>query len=185
MNTEYGFFIQPEDKYGIVRISTTHQLRVWMSPRSDYNLDLFAKEMENASTPGIYILMAKKQNRVYVGESTNLYKRLKNHFENPDAKISDWEKVIIITNGRPASMSLFNDSIVRKSLEYLTGRLLKANKYNVVSQFSKQVPSPSQKNISQMIFDELTSLLLKQNIISKPLDEIGQAKPDPVNHPAG
>jgi multisubunit Na+/H+ antiporter MnhC subunit len=88
-------------------------------------------------------LEIKKQ--VYVGEAKNLYNRLKTHNESPEEKCEDWNKGVIINDGRSSNQSDFNDTVVRRTIEYYLINLFKMNKYKVLAQGEPQKLNASQK----------------------------------------
>lgn len=167
-----GFSEEPKNGNGIIRARTTSQIRSWDMPRAQKALEKFNKEIGEAEFPGIYILFAKS--KVYVGEAKSLYNRIKQHMTAPDEKIKDWGEVVIINDGRPAAQSDFNDTVVRRALEIYLMKLLKANKYVVVSQGEPQILNSSQKYLVDSLIVELNIFLMKKNIITKVLEEHGQ-----------
>jgi len=167
-----GFYEEPRNGSGIVRSRTTLQIRSWDMPRSQKALEQFNTEIGKAEFPGVYILLVK--NKAYVGEAKSLYTRVKTHISMPDDKIKDWNRVILINDGRPAAQSDFNDTVVRRALELYLGKLLKANKYNVVSQGEPQILNSLQKHAVDSLVLELNMFLKKKNIITKVLEERGQ-----------
>ncbi len=174
MEDSFGYSEYPPNGEKIVRARTNAQIRSWEFPRSNKSLEKFNQEIGKIPYPGIYLLLELKSNKVYVGEAKNLYNRLKTHNSKPDVKIKDWDKVIVINDGRPATQSDFNDNVVRLTIEEYLIRLLKANKYKVVSQGEKQNLNPLQKVITQNLIEELNFFLLKKNLITKLLADKGQ-----------
>jgi len=167
-----GYFENPKNGSEITRAWTTGQLRLWKIPNSRKALEIVHKEFGHQDFPGIYILFDRQ--KVYIGEAKSIYNRLLQHHENPDAKIKQWNQTIIINDGRIATQSLFNDTVVRRSLENHLNTLLKTNKYNVVSQASPQIANPSQQPIINLLQREIDYVLIKQNVITKLLAEGGQ-----------
>jgi hypothetical protein len=167
-----GFIEEPKNSYGIIRARTSLQIRSWHMPRTQKALEIFNAEVGETEFPGIYILFAKR--KAYVGEAKNLYNRLKTHMAMPDDKIKDWDEVLAVNDGRPATQSDFNDTVVRRALEFYLVSLLKANKYVVVSQGERQVLNSLQKHTVNSLITELNSFLIKKNIITKVLEEHGQ-----------
>lgn len=167
-----GFYEEPRNSNGIVRSRTTLQIRSWDMPRTQKALERFNKDTGGAEFPGIYILLAK--NKAYVGEAKSLYSRIKNHMTTPDDEIKDWDRVILVNDGRPATQSDFNDTVVRRALEFYLGKLLKANKYNIVSHGSQQILNSLQEHIVNSLIFELNPFLKKKNVITKGLEEHGQ-----------
>lgn len=121
--------------------------------------------------PGNYMLFDGA--KAYVGEAGDIYERLRTHFKNPEDKIKNWDSALILSDGRPATQSDFNDPAVRRAIELHLIRLLKANKYRVVSQGQQPTLNSMQKYIVSSLLQELNYLLLKKNIITKPLEEEG------------
>lgn len=171
-NNNIGYYEEPKNSNGIIRCKTTMQIRAWEMPRSEKALEKSNAEIGKAEYPGLYILIAK--NKLYVGEAKSLYIRIKTHNSIPEDKIKDWSKVLIINDGRPATQSDFNDAGVRKALEIYLIKLLKANKYNVVSQGEPIQLNAHQKHLVESLTRELNFFLMKKNIITKVLEETGQ-----------
>jgi len=121
--------------------------------------------------PGNYILFDEK--KVYIGEASNIYDRLKTHHRNPEDKIKNWDSALVISDGRPATQSDFNDTVVRQAIEFHLIRLLKANKYRVVCQGRNATLNTTQRNVVVSLIEELNYFLLKKNLITKALEEEG------------
>jgi hypothetical protein len=113
-------------------------------------------------------------NKVYIGEAKSLYTRLKTHSTTPEDKIKNWDRVVIINDGRPANQSDFNDNVVRQELESYLISLFKANKYKVVAQGVKQILNPLQKVITTKLIKELDFFLIKKGLIQKLIAAHGQ-----------
>lgn len=172
-DSEIGYYEEPKNSDGIIRARTTKQIRLWEIPRTIRSIETLNDELGRIEFPGIYVLR-KGKNRIYVGEAKNIYNRLKTHMNSPEDKIKNWDRVLVINDGRPATQSDFNDSVVRKALELYLIKLLKANKYIVVSQGEPQMLNAMQKHSVGLLIQELNFFLLKKNVISKILDERGQ-----------
>jgi len=121
--------------------------------------------------PGNYILFDER--KVYIGEASNIYTRLKTHHKNPEEKIKKWNNALIISDGRPATQSDFNDTVVRQAIEFRLIRILKANKYQVVCQGRQPTLNTMQRNMVSSLTEELDYFLLKKNLITKALEEKG------------
>lgn len=167
-----GFYQEPRNGNGIIRARTTLQIRSWDMPRRQQSLERFNTDTGKTEFPGVYILFDKT--KVYIGEAKNLYDRVKTHMNNPDEKIKDWTRMLIMNDGRPAAQSDFNDPAVRKALEYYLRGLLKANKYNVVSGGEQQILNSHQQHTVDSLITELDYFLKKKNVITKLLEEHGQ-----------
>jgi len=169
-----GYIQSPQNSNGITRSGTTCLLRAWTIDKSSKQLDKINQtEWGNLEFPGIYLLFEKK--KVYIGEAKNVYSRIKNHMVSPDKKIKNWERALIINDGRPATQSDFNDIVVRRSLEEYLSRLFKLNKYIVVSQGSVQQLTSIQQTIVSNLIKELNFFLQRENLrIVKLFPTIGQ-----------
>lgn len=96
------------------------------------------------------------------------------HIKNPDQKIKEWDEALIISDGRPASQSDLNDTVVRRALESHLIKLMKANKYTVVSQGQTTTLNQTQRYIVTTLVSELNFFLARKNLISRLLEEQGQ-----------
>ena len=169
-----GYYEDPKNGENIIRSRTTEQIRSWDFPRSIKALEVFNNELGKIDYPGIYILIETKTNKVYIGEAKSLYVRLKTHNNTPEEKIKNWDRVVIINDGRPANQSDFNDNVVRHELEYYLITLFKANKYKVVAQGAKQILNALQKVIVTKLVSELNFFLIKKGLIQKLIAVGGQ-----------
>ncbi len=172
-NNDIGYQEDPKNSNGIKRARTRKQVRSWVIPRAKKALEIFNDELGKIEFPSIYILFEGKR-KVYIGEAKNIYNRIKTHINNPEDKIKSWDKALIINDGRPATQSDFNDSVIRKSLEYYLIVLFKSNKYNVVAQGERQQLNSLQKYHVDSLKEELNIFLMKMNIISKLIEKKGQ-----------
>ncbi|MBU2508404.1 MAG: GIY-YIG nuclease family protein [Bacteroidetes bacterium] len=169
-----GYYQDPKNGENIIRSRTTEQIRSWDFPRSIKALEKFNAELGKIDYPGIYILIETRLNKAYIGEAMSLYIRLKTHSNTPDDKIKNWDRVVIINDGRPANQSDFNDNVVRLELEHYLISLFKANKYKVVSQGSKQTLNALQKVIVTKLIEELNFFLVKNGLMQQLIDAPGQ-----------
>jgi predicted GIY-YIG superfamily endonuclease len=169
-----GYYEDPKNGESIIRSRTTEQIRSWDFPRSLKALELFNSELGKIDYPGIYILIETKFNKAYIGEAKSLYTRLKTHNSTPEDKIKNWDRVVIINDGRPANQSDFNDNVVRLELEYYLISLFKANKYKVIAQGAKQTLNALQKVIVTKLILELNFFLIKKGLIQKLIAARGQ-----------
>lgn len=170
-NAGLGYEQQPENSNGIIRARTTQQLRAWQIPRTINALEKWKQEICGIPLPGNYILFDGK--KVYIGETQNIYQRLKSHIIKPEPKIKGWDTALIFNDARIPSLSDFNENDVRLALESYLIRLFKANKYKVLAQAREASLSPMQKHIVNLMIKELDYLLLSRNIIYKVLEDQG------------
>jgi len=173
MDDNFGYEESPRNGDGIIRAATSGQIRSWDMPRELKALEKVQNDWGN-EYPGIYLLLDQKSRKVYIGEAKDLYSRLSTHFRTPDEKIKNFDRVIILNDGRSARHSLFNDAVIRKSLEAYLNRLFKINKWTVVSQAEEQEHNPTQKSKISSLTEELNSLLRKKNLIAKLIEAKGQ-----------
>jgi len=174
MNEEpLGYVQNPKNSNGIIRSRTTGLLRAWTLEKSSRQLEIVnASEWGQQEYPSIYVLFEKK--KAYVGEAKNVYSRVKTHITSPEDKIRNWEKVLIINDGRPATQSELNDIVVRRALEEFLIGLFKLNKFTVVSQGSEYQLTSLQRTIVETLKKEIVFLLQKENLITKLFSAVGQ-----------
>lgn len=169
MNDDIGYTENPKNGFGIKRSRTTKLIRAWTMNRSLESLHALDEEMGNLDYPGIYVLF-EGDKKVYIGEAKSLVKRLDNHHRTPEDKVKNWDTVIIINDGRPATQSDFNDEVVRKSIEIYLIELFKTNKFTVVAQGEKQNLNPMQKQLVDSLKKELLFFFQKTTLISKDIE---------------
>lgn len=174
MEDKFGYHQDLKNGDGIIRARTTGHLRSWDIPRTLHALEILKKEWGNLEYPGIYILFDSSGRKVYIGEAKDICNRLKTHLSSPEDKIKDWNRAVVINDGRSAMQSDFNDSVIRKSLELYLIYLFKANRYTVVAQGEPQKHNPHQKSMIQAFKDEFDYLLMKKNCITKLIEKPGQ-----------
>ncbi|MBI5047737.1 MAG: hypothetical protein HZB54_02130 [Deltaproteobacteria bacterium] len=83
-------------------------------------------------------------------------------------------RAVIINDGRTATQSDFNDSVIRRSIELHLINLFKANRYTVVAQGEPQKHNPQQKSTVQAFREEFDFFLMKKNLITKLIEKPGQ-----------
>src|SRR3989304_3436054 len=174
MEDKFGYHQDLKNGEGIIRARTTGQLRSWDIPRTLRALEVIKKEWGNLEYPGVYILLDSSGKKVYIGEAKDISIRLKTHMASPEDKIKDWNRAVIINDGRSAMQSDFNDSVIRKSLELYLISLFKANRYAVVAQGEPQKHNPHQKSMAQAFKEEFDFFLIKKNLITKLVEKPGQ-----------
>jgi predicted GIY-YIG superfamily endonuclease len=164
---DIGYYEELINGSSIVRARTIRVIRSWEFPRSLESIETFYLEFGKSEVPGIYLLFDFNLNKVYIGEAKNIYNRLKTHINTPEDKIKNWDRVIIINDGRLATQSDFNDNVIRLATEIYLIKLFKLNKYNVVAQGDEQTLNGQQKSIFNSLLKELNYFLQKKNLISK------------------
>jgi hypothetical protein len=171
---DYGYITNPTNGLGIVRARTLiGNLRLWDIPRSEQALDTVINEIGQSPIPGLYMLFDERsEKKVYIGQSESIKNRLTNHLNTPEDKIKNWDRAIIINDGRNASQSDLNDENIRLVLENYLVNLLKINKYKVVTSSSRASSlSSTQKTLCTSFQDEIVILLTNKSKISKVITE--------------
>ncbi len=164
---DIGYYEELINGFEIVRARTIRVIRSWDFPRSMDALNKIHEEFARDTFPGVYVLFESKASKVYIGEAKNLYSRLKTHLTNPEDKIKNWDRVIIISDGRLSSQSDFNDNVIRLAIELYLIKLFKLNKYSVVAQGEEQNINSQQKSILKSLLKELDFFLQKKALITK------------------
>ncbi|HEV2120560.1 MAG TPA: GIY-YIG nuclease family protein [Candidatus Bathyarchaeia archaeon] len=180
----YGWEDDPPDTDSITRSRTKlGQLRIWRFPRSSLgqiNGKDFAGELTH---PGLYVLTVEGEPKAYVGESSDLRKRLRDHTQkDPKELPKPWTDIAVIGDGRSYYQSIFTDTTLRLYLEKATISHLKEG--GILQPVNKQEDPPkmtaSVETIATQLDNELIFVLSKLGIarqISKkqvPTDEINE-----------
>jgi hypothetical protein len=171
---EYGYLSNPINGLGIVRARTVvGNLRMWDIPRSEEALETVVNEIGHSPIPSLYMLFDERsEKKVYIGQTENLKGRLTTHMKTPEDKIKNWDRAIVINDGRNASQSDLNDENIRLVLEDYLVKLFKLNKYKIVTDSSR---SPSLSSHQKILFltykEEIAILLSKKDKISKFITE--------------
>lgn len=174
LDDSIGFQDDPRNGFQVKRSRTSENVRAWEFPRSLGVIDVLKSELGNVPFPAIYMLF-ERGDRVYIGEAGNIINRLKQHIQNPSGnveQVQNWDRAIIINDGRPANQSDINDVVIRRSLEKYLKDLLRDNGYEVVSQASTQQLTAIQRNYMKSYRKEIDVLLMKTGVIHKLLDDI-------------
>jgi hypothetical protein len=175
MEEKFGYHEDPKNGDDIIRSRTIKgHLRSWDIPNTLRALEVLKKEWGNLEYPGVYILIDATGKKTYIGEAKDIYNRIKSHMTSPEDKIKGWKIAVIINDGRSATQSDFNDSVIRKSLELYLISLFKTNRYTVIAQGEPQKHNPQQKSIFQGLREEFDYFLMKKNLITKLLGKLGE-----------
>src|SRR4030042_3174239 len=97
LENDIGYQEDPKNGNGIIRARTTRQIRSREIPRSSKAIEKLNDEMGKIEFPGNYVLF--EGTKVYIGEASSIYNRLRTHSNTPDDKIKDWDKALIISDG--------------------------------------------------------------------------------------
>lgn len=162
---DYNFFQRHESIKG-VKVNGTDRLFLLDFDDKNYH-ELLEKEFGTFEIAGLYLLIntKKAKREIYVGESTSVksrnMKEIKNGFPG---KMKDFEfdKIILIWDGRPTSTSLFGEDSFRKWLEKYCIRLFKnEDEYNCVNTTKNPKPTNFQIKTKSENFEKDILFLLK------------------------
>lgn len=165
MDVGLGYTEERQDADGIIR-ARTGSIRSWDFPRKLKVLESIKKEFQTADYPGVYLLF-QGEKEVYVGEAKSVYDRLHTHATTPEEKIKNWERAIIINDGRSSTQSDFNDAVIRKTIESYLIRLFRLNKYRVLAQGEPQKHNAAQRATFELLRPQIDFLLLKKGMIDE------------------
>ncbi len=169
ISREYGYMDNPADGLGIIRARTLiGNLRVWDIPRDEQAFDAVVSEINNFPIPGLYMLFDKRgSKKVYIGQTENLKNILTKHIKLPE-KTKNWDRALIINDGRNAAQSDLNDENIRLLLENYLAHLLKINGYQTVTSSSRiSSLSAIQKILVRSFKEEIVILLTGKCEISE------------------
>jgi len=173
---EFGYMDNPANGLGIIRARTlVGNFRLWDMPCGQEALDVITDEVGCSPIPGLYLLFDERGARkVYIGQTGSLKDRLLKHIQNPETKIKNWQRAIVINDARNSTHSDLNDENIRLVLENYLTRLFKINRYTVTTVSSRQPTlSTTQNTLVQSFKKELNLLLTRKNKINKTLTERG------------
>ncbi|MFH1199722.1 MAG: GIY-YIG nuclease family protein [Candidatus Micrarchaeota archaeon] len=158
-----GYNEDVADSEGIVR-ARTGVLRSWEFPRKQSALEAIRQEVQ-VEFPGIYLLFQGDKD-IYVGETSSIYNRLRTHITAPEEKFEDWDRAVIINDGRTSAQSDFNDNAIRLKIEYYLIRLFKLNRKVVLAQGEDRTLNANQTAIFNELRPQLDFLLEKKGIVT-------------------
>ena len=127
-------------------------------------------EIKNFDFSGLYLLIDSNKNEIYVGESSDAKTRANNHpeFDLSSTKLQ-WDRMILLWDGRPNTTSHFGNETFRKTLEKECIKLFKhSSSYKCIN--DTENPKKMDKNIIikesvDRVSDELKFLLYKADLI--------------------
>lgn len=163
----YGWEEDPPDGL-IIRLRTKlGQLRIWRfgkdGIRQVNGLD-FAGPMQH---PGIYMLYEDGEQEVYVGESSDLKKRLRNHYRGGPRGFKKWDQVVVVNDGRSYAQSILTDVTLREFLEKsLIRHLDEGGLYHPINKVTEKPRlSVAVKVIAENLDQELLFVLEKMGFV--------------------
>lgn len=180
MSERYGWDTDPPDPDNIVRSRTkTGQLRIWRFPRSSLgqvNGKDFAGELTH---PGLYILTEIGQKGAYVGESSDLKKRLRDHSQKGPKELPNWTDVTVIGDGRSYYQSILTETTLRLFFEKAMVRHLKDG--GIVQPVNKHTEPPKMtvaaETVATLLDDELVFVLVNLRIASRAIKMTAPSTP--------
>ena len=164
---DYNFFQRHKSIKG-VKIKGTDRLFLLDFDNKNYH-EIFDKEFGEFEIAGLYLLINTKKAKweIYVGESTNVKTRNKGEIKKGFAgkmKNFEFDKIILIWDGRPTKTSLFGEDTFRKWLEKYCIQLFKNDdKYDCVNTTQKPKPTNFQTETMIANFKKHILALLKMN----------------------
>jgi hypothetical protein len=113
---DLGWEEDPADDDGITRLRTKlGQLRVWKFAREALE-QINGKDFAGQIHPGLYVLVDENEAKVYIGESSDIRKRLKDH-DKSKPELPDWKTAFVLSDGRSHFQSIFTETTLREFME--------------------------------------------------------------------
>ena len=136
----------------------------------------FAGELTH---PGLYILTENGQTKAYVGESSDLKKRLRDHSQKGPKELPNWTDVTVIGDGRSYYQSIFTETTLRLFLEKAIVQHLKDG--GILQPVNKQIDPPKMtvaaETVATLLDDELVFVLVNLGIASRNAKKAAPAMP--------
>ncbi len=111
---EYEYREFPETE-GIKRAIT--ERLVLTQVEKDDAVNKLSSELGGSKFAGLYLLIDSDNYKIYIGETADIKDRIKQHVKESPKEGFEFDKVIVIWDGRPIETSHFIDETIRKSLE--------------------------------------------------------------------
>lgn len=184
--TDYGWEEDPPDDDGITRLRTKlGQLRVWKFARESLE-QVNGKDLAGGiAHPGLYLLVDENEAKVYIGESSDIRKRLKDHDKGVKEQLSNWDTIYVLSDGRNHFQSIFTESTLREYMEKSTikhvsdaGILKHINKQEEVPKMTVALETLAGRLNEELLFVLSKLGLARIAIVKKKVStaEIGQAE---------
>lgn len=163
----YGWEEDPPD--GLITRARTKlgQLRIWHFQKDGITqvngLD-FAGPL---SHPGIYILYQDEEKSAYIGETSDLRKRLGARYRGGPRELRNWSHVIVLNDGRSYAQSIFTNATLRTFLEKsVIQHISEGGLYHVVNKVKEKPQlSVAIKVIAENLDRELLYILEKMRFV--------------------
>ncbi len=165
MNMEDYDYFQRHDAIKGVEVKGTDRLILLDFGDKNYHR-LFEKEFGDFDIAGLYLLINSKTKpkKIYVGESTNIKKRNKGEIKKSPVQNFEFDKIILIWDGRHTKTSLFGEEAFRKALEKYCIQLFRdKEKYECQNTVGKPKPINFQTETTLENFKKHLFSLLKMH----------------------
>ena len=133
--------------------------------------NFFEKELKdleaikNFDISGLYLLINSDKNKIYVGEGSDVKTRANNHNEPKELMNDGFDRMILLWDGRPNTISHFGNETFRKTLEKKCIALFKEysnyGRYNTIENQKKMDKNIIIKSSVDRFSEELKFLLSK------------------------
>ena len=101
---------------GVKRVTTDRLVLIQVD--KDESVRKISAELHGAPFGGLYFLIDSGDFKIYIGESSDVKDRVGQHAKKSPIASFDFDRVIVIWDGRSIDTSHFNDTSMRKALEY-------------------------------------------------------------------
>ena len=158
-----GYFEESDDQ-GITRAGTD---RLYLLDFHGTQLEKINEEFGDVNYSGLYLLINSDKNKIYVGESSNVKTRANDHENPPELHNDGFDRMILLWDGRPNTISHFGNETFRKTLENKCIRVFDDySKYKCVNTVKNPKITNVQISSSVTRFtNDLYFLLKKYNLI--------------------
>ena len=133
--------------------------------------NFFKKELKNLEAiknfdiSGLYLLINSDKNKIYVGEGSDVKTRANNHDEPKKLMDDGFDRMILLWDGRPNTISHFGNETFRKTLEKKCIKLFNEHStydlYNTIKGQKKMDKNITIASSVDRFLDELNFLLPK------------------------
>mgnify|MGYP006445957803 FL=1 len=133
--------------------------------------NFFKKELKNLEAiknfdiSGLYLLINSDKNKIYVGEGSDVKTRANNHDDPKELMDDGFDRMILLWDGRPNTISHFGNETFRKTLEKKCIKLFNEHStydlYNTIKGQKKMDKNITIASSVDRFSDELNFLLPK------------------------
>lgn len=161
-----------------IKRAVTERLVLTQFDKEDAMKKLSA-ELGGSNFAGLYLLIDASNHKIYIGESSDIKERVKQHIKSSPVKEFEFEKIAVIWDGRPIETSHFIDETLRKALESESIKTFRSfSRYESVNtQSSQQTVSVYQQSSINKFKDELFFMLYKFHLLNSSPHEQKQSEP--------